>query len=107
MKRRRIEAIEEEGYSINVKWEAESGYTYPEALTIIFNNVRNDNRLLSVSNNSLSNIYVSCLKEDVEAVKKWLSIFGSIQSVDKVLILTAVNVDYDLDVYDEVILLTE
>lgn len=74
---------------------------YKEAFLCIFNNVREDRRLYTVTNNSGSTIYIACDPEEVDAVTEWVSQWGEIEDVADVLILKAETPPFDYNKYED------
>lgn len=101
-----MKTFKEEACRVKLEVVPNALYSYTDALTIIFNNVRNDGRLLHVSNDSGNNIYVDCPCDCVDEVKSWLDIFGNIIEVTKVLVVK-IDLDYDYEKYDDVIFISE
>lgn len=80
---------------------------YKETFLIIFNNVRNDCRLICVENDSGNNIYVTATLEQADAAQEWLSGFGEIKHVRDVLVMRAEEPEYNLDKFDDVKIIFE
>ena len=108
MKKTDVKFYEEEASRICVEWNSEDcNYTYCEALTMIFNNVRVSERLISVTNDSRFCIYVSCLKEHEADVREWLSQFGAVQESVSILVLIPTGFSYDYNKYEDCIFLSK
>lgn len=72
----------------------------------IFNTVKsNRDDLIRVTNDYNNGVYVVCTHESLEETKKYLSNFGEIKSVKKVLCMQmAEHPSYDYDEYEELVL---
>jgi hypothetical protein len=104
MKNRKMNAIEFEAYAVTVTLPSNID-EYAKAFLHIFNNVREANELLKVDNYAWNNdVTVYCEIDSKEATIKYLENFGTLKSVDKVIAYQmAEPLDYDLDKYDEAI----
>ena len=101
-----LKATKKEGARICVEVQDD----YMSVLTIIFNNAREDRRILKVSNDSGNNIFVDVLTQDVDNTKEWLSWFGNIKSVDRILIAIIDELDLpevDYERYHDVIVVVD
>lgn len=70
----------------------------------IFNNVKSNKELIRVTNDYGSKVAVVCQEDSLNATKEFLSWFGSIISVEKVLcVKIEEDIDYDFDKYDDLV----
>jgi hypothetical protein len=70
----------------------------------IFNNVKSREELIRVTNDYNNNVKVVCVEEALDATKEFLSWFGEIKSVDKVLCVQIEDdIEYDFDNYEDMI----
>lgn len=71
----------------------------------IFNTVKSNRELICISNNYHNAVQVVCEKEALEATKDYLSNFGEVTGVNKVLCAKLEeDIEYDYDEYDELVL---
>lgn len=96
-----------EGYAVTVNIEG-SFEEYATNFLHIFNNVRENKELLKVKNYYGSNdVTVYCESNVKDGLIKYLKMFGEIQSCEKVLLYQVDEPDYDIDEYDDAIIIPE
>ena len=107
MKQVKVNAYETEGYAVTV--EIEGGVReYAESFLHIFNNVRESKELVKVRNHYDSNdVTVYCELDSKDALVKYLKVFGKIKSCEKVLLYQMEEPEYDLDKYEDAIVVPE
>lgn len=100
----KMNATEFEGYAVTVA--VDGGIDeYAKAFLHIFNNVREAQELFKVDNYAWNNdITVYCDIESKEELVEYLENFGSIKRTEKVLMYQMHEPDYDLDKYDEAVI---
>lgn len=101
-----MNAYQTEGYAITVELEVDSLNDYAKNFLHIFNNVRESKELLNIKNYYGSNdVTVYCELESKDAAMKYLKSFGEIKDCEKVLMYQMEEPDYDLDEYDDVVVI--
>lgn len=107
MKQVETKVYQSEGYAVTVEIEG-NVKEYAESFLHIFNNVRQASELLKVKNYYGSNdVTVYCELEAKDNLIKYLKAFGKIKSCDKVLLLTMEEPDYDIEKYDDAVIIPE
>lgn len=70
----------------------------------IFNNVKTRKELIRVTNNYNNGVFVVCTTDSLGATKEFLSWFGEVTSVERVLCVKIDDdFDYDFDKYEDII----
>lgn len=94
----KLEAKKVEAVTVTVRVEKD----YALALNAIFNNWRDDRRILSVSNNRGNSIFVTVTKESEKDTVEWLEQFGRTSLTRNVLALVVSDdIDWDMDKYED------
>ena len=107
MKQIKMNVYEFDGYAVTVEIEG-NVKEYAESFLHIFNNVRESKELLKVKNYYGSNdVTVYCELDSKDALTKYLKMFGKIKSCEKVLMYQMEEPDYDLDKYDNVVVVPD
>ena len=107
MRELKMNVAETEGYAVTVEIEGNVS-EYAESFLHIFNNVRESKELLKVRNYYGSNeVTVYCELDSKESLVKYLKAFGKIKSCEKVLTYQMEEPEYDLDKYDDAIVISE
>lgn len=92
-----------EGCAITVEVEG-SIEEYSKCFVHIFNNVRENKELLKVTNYYGSNdVTVYCEPDYKDSLVRYLKNFGAIKSCEKVLMYKIKEPDFDIDKYDEAV----
>lgn len=68
----------EKGYKVKV--EVKGLEAYKDAFLVIYNNYKDDKRLLCFENDYDNGIYVTCCEDQKAAVEDWLEFFGTVSS---------------------------
>lgn len=107
MRNLKMNVSEFEGYAVTV--DIEGGFKdYTESFLHIFNNVRENKELFKVKNSYYNNeVTVYCEEKTKEELIKYLKMFGEIKSCKKVLMYQMEEPDYDLDKYDDVVVVPD
>lgn len=93
-----------EAYEVNVNLD-ESLQEYALDFLRIFNTVKTQDSLIRVTNDYSNGVQVVCKAEALEATKDYLSNFGEITNVDKVLCVEfAEDVECNYDEYEDVVI---
>ena len=104
MKQVDTKVYQSEGYAVTVEIEGDVK-EYAESFLHIFNNVRQANELIKVKNYYGSNdVTVYCELEAKDDLVKYLKAFGKIKGYEKVLLLQMEEPDYDINKYDDVVI---
>lgn len=100
-----MNVIETEGYAVTV--EIKGNYEeYAMKFLHIVNNVRENKDLLKkVENYHNNDVTVYCVLETKDELVKYLKNIGEIKSCEKVLMYQLSEPDYDIDKYDDVIII--
>ena len=107
MKQVETKVYQSEGYAITVEIEG-NVKEYAESFLHIFNNVRAASELLKVKNYYGSNdVTVYCELESKDSLIKYLKAFGKIKECEKVLLLQMEESDYEIEKYDDVVIVPE
>lgn len=107
MKQVKTNVYATEGYAVTVEVEG-NVKEYAESFLHIFNNVRESSELIKVKNYYGSNdVTVYCELDSKDALVKYLKMFGKIQGCEKVLLLQMEEPEYDIDEYDEAVIVQE
>ncbi len=107
MRELKMNVVETVGYAVTVDVEGNVG-EYAESFLHIFNNVRESKELLKIKNYYDSNdVTVYCEFEAKEALIKYLKMFGKITSCEKVLLYQLEEPDYDINKYDDAIVIPD
>lgn len=107
MKQIKANVNEFEAYAIRVNVEG-NVEEYAVNLLHIFNNVRENKELLKVRNYYDGNdVTVYCKLEFKDAAIKYLKMFGEIKSCEKVLAYQMEEPEYDIDKYDDAIIVPD
>lgn len=107
MKQLKMNVNQLEGFAITVEIEG-SLEDYAKSLLHIFNNVREHNELKKMVNHYGNNdVTVYCDKEYREETIKYLENFGHVKSYAKVLMYELHEPDYDINKYDDAIVIPE
>lgn len=108
MKQAKVNVYEVEGYAVTVNMEECSLNEYAKNFLHIFNNVRESKELLKIKNHYGSNdITVYCEVDYKDSLVKYLKSFGEIKYCEKVLMLQVEEPDYDIDKYDDIIIVPD
>ena len=108
MKQVKMDVLELEGYAITVEIETDNINDYAKNFLHIFNNVRENKELLKVRNYFGSNdVTVYCDEKNKDAAMKYLKSFGEIKDCEKVLMYQLSEPDYDINKYDDVIIIPD
>lgn len=90
------------GFEVGVKMEG-SIEEYAKNFLAIFNNVRENDELVSVRNDWGNTVYVTCYADALAETKKFLSQFGRVVSVESALVVRCGDdIEYDFGVYDSI-----
>ena len=104
MKQVETKVYQSEGYAVTVEIEG-NVKEYAESFLHIFNNVREASELIKVKNYYGSNdVTVYCELEAKDDLVKYLKVFGKIKECEKVLLLQMEEPDYDIDKYDDLVI---
>ena len=107
MKQVETKVYQSEGYAVTVEIEG-NVKEYAESFLHIFNNVRQASELIKVKNYYDSNdVTVYCELEAKDDLVKYLKAFGKIKGYEKVLLLAIEEPDYDIDKYDDMVIVSE
>lgn len=107
MKPIKTNVYEVEGCAVTVEVEG-NVKEYAENFLHIFNNVRESKELLKVKNYYGSNdVTVYCEPEVKDNLVKYLRAFGKIKNCEKVLMYQMEEPDYDIEEYDEVVIIPD
>ena len=107
MKQVETKVYQSEGYAVTVEIEG-NVKEYAESFLHIFNNVRQANELIKVKNYYGSNdVTVYCELDAKDNLVKYLKAFGKIKGYEKVLLLTMEEPDYDIEKYDDAVIVPE
>ena len=91
-------------YEVNVVIEG-TIQEYAMNFLHIFNNVKTQEGLIRISNDYCNGVQVVCTEEMLEPTKDYLSQFGEIQNVDKVLCMSLEeDPDYDYNKYMDLVI---
>ena len=91
-------------YEVDVKMEGDL-QTYAINFLHIFNNVKTQKGLIRIANDYGSGVQVVCTEEMLEPTKEYLSQFGEIQDVAKVLCMSLEeDPDYDWNTYEDLVI---
>jgi len=78
---------------------------YALSFLAIFNNVKTSKELIRITNDYGSKVSVVCVEDALESAKAFLSQFGKIVNVDKVLCASIEDdIEYDFDVYEDLVI---
>ena len=104
MKQIETKVYQSEGCAVTVEIEG-NVKEYAESFLHIFNNVREASELIKVKNYYDSNdVTVYCELEVKDNLIKYLKAFGKIKSCEKVLLLQMEEPDYDINKYDDIVI---
>lgn len=107
MRELKMNVVETEGYAITVEIEG-SLEEYSKSLVHIVNNVReNKNVLRKVVNHHNNDVTVYCNEDYREATIKYLENFGHVKSYARVLMYQLEEPDYDINKYDDAVVIPE
>lgn len=107
MREVKMNAIETEGYAVTVEINGDLE-DYAKALLNIFNNVREHAELKKIKNYYGSNdVTVYCDLEYRGETIKYLENFGNVKSYARVLMYQIEEPDYDINKYDNAIVVAE
>lgn len=107
MRELKMNVTETIGYAVTVEIEG-SLEDYAKHLLHIFNNVREHKVLKKVVNHYDSNdVTVYCTSDAREETIKYLEEFGHVKSYAKVLMYQLEEPDYDINKYDDAIVIPE
>lgn len=107
MKQVETKVYQFEGCAVTVEIEG-NVKEYAESFLHIFNNVRESSELIKVKNYYGSNdVTVYCELDSKGALTKYLKAFGKIKSCEKVLLLRMEEPDYDIDKYEDAVVIPE
>ena len=107
MKQVEIKVYQSEGYAVTVEIEG-NVKEYAESFLHIFNNVRQARELIKVKNYYGSNdVTVYCELKAKDDLVKYLKAFGKIKGHEKVLLLTMEEPDYDIEKYNDAVIIPE
>lgn len=101
----KLTAVVEEAIMLAV--EVKDLEEYKEALTIIFNNVRDKRELYRVTNDYNTRIYVDVEPESADYAKDWLNQWGEVKVIGKTLVYNLCEPDFDYDEYEDVFFIKE
>lgn len=92
-----------------VKVNMEGGITdYALNFLKIFNTVKTQKDLIRVTNDYENGVQVVCKPDALEATKEYLSNFGEVTRVDKVLCVEICDdIDYDFDKYEDMVVVPD
>ena len=91
-------------YEVTVRMEGDV-QTYAMNFLHIFNNVKTDSDLIRVTNGYNNDVFVVCKEDTLDTLKQYLSQFGDITNVDKVLCAhICEDIDYDYEEYWDLVL---
>lgn len=107
MREIKMNVYEAEGYAITVEIQGDLE-DYAKGFLHIFNNVREHTELKKIENHYGSNdVTVYCDAEYREETIKYLENFGNVKSYTRVLMCQLEEPDYDINKYDNAIVITE
>lgn len=107
MKQIKTNVYEVEGYAVTVDLEGDLE-EYAKNFLHIFNNVRESEDLVKVKNYYGSNLVtVYCNLESKNALVKYLGVFGEVKSCDKVIMYQIDEPDFDMDKYEDNIIIPD
>lgn len=107
MKQVETKVYQSEGYAVTVEIEG-NVKEYAESFLHIFNNVRQASELIKIKNYYGSNdVTVYCELEAKDDLVKYLKAFGKIKGYEKVLLLAIEEPDYDIEKYDDAVIVPE
>lgn len=107
MRELKMNVYESEGYAITVEIQGDLE-DYAKNLLHIFNNVREHKVLKKIENHYGSNdVTVYCTLDAREETIKYLENFGHVKSCARVLMYQLEEPDYDINKYDNAIVVTE
>lgn len=90
------------GFEVTIKMNGDI-QEYALNFLHIFNNVKENDELVRVSNDYGNNVSVVCYADALEATKKYLEQFGEIVDVCSALIVSfGENIEYDFSKYDTI-----
>lgn len=104
MRELKMNVFETEGYAVTVEILG-SIEEYAKNFLHIFNNVRESKELVKVENYSNNDVTVYCMPEVKDELIRYLGNFGEFKSCEKVLMYQLSEPDYDIDKYDDVIII--
>ena len=107
MRELKMNVVETEGYAVTV--EVKGGLEkYAESFLHIFNNVRENKKLLKVKNHyDSNNVTVYCELDFKDKLIEYLKMFGEIKYCEKVLMYQVEEPDYDFDKYADAVVIPE
>ena len=104
MKQIETKVYQSEGYAVTVEIEG-NVKEYAQSFLHIFNNVREASELIKVKNYYGSNdVTVYCELNAKDDLVKYLKAFGKIKICEKVLLLQMEEPDYDINKYDDIVI---
>ena len=107
MKQVETKVYQSEGYAVTVEVEG-NVKEYAESFLHIFNNVRQASELIKVKNYYGSNdVTVYCELDAKDDLVKYLKAFGKIKGYEKVLLLQVEEPNYDIEKYDDAVIIPE
>ena len=107
MKDIKVNAYATEGYAVTVEVEG-NVKEYAESFLHIFNNVREAKELLKVKNYyGCNDVTVYCELDAKDCLTKYLKAFGKIKSCEKVLVCEVSEPEYNIDEYDDAVIVSE
>ena len=107
MKELKMNVFETEGYAVTVEILS-SVEEYAKNFLHIFNNVRENKELIKVENYyGNNNVTVYCMPEAKDELIRYLGNFGEFKSCEKVLMYQLCEPDYDINKYDDAIVIPD
>lgn len=108
MRELKMNVFETVGYAVTVEIEASSLEDYAKSFVHIVNNVReNKDVLKKVVNHHNNDVTVYCVEDYREATIKYLENFGHVKSYARVLMYELEEPDYDINKYDDAVVVSE
>lgn len=102
MKRCKVDTFDAYEVNVNLRGNIDE---YAFHFLKIFNTVKVRDELIRVTNDYENGVQVVCIPEALEDTKKWLSYYGDVTYVDKVLCAQlAEDIDYDFDEYEDMVI---
>ena len=108
MRELKMNVVETEGYAVTVEIICSSLEEYSKNLVHIFNNVREHKHILKkVVNHHNNDVTVYCVPNVKDELIRYLGNFGEFKSCEKVLMYTLCEPDYDINKYDDAVVVPE
>ena len=108
MRELKMNVVETKGYAVTVEIVCGSLEEYSKNFVHIINNVRENNDILKkVVNHHNNDVTVYCVPNAKDELIRYLGNFGEFKSCEKVLMYTLCEPDYDINKYDDAVVIPE